>query len=93
MDLAYDIGYGTIVGFTVGFALKRVFKFFILITGIYLLSLVYLSEKGIINVNWEVLHGYLSMSVGSLNDFIDKVAKTFAFSGAFIGGFVIGLRV
>ncbi len=89
----YDIGYGAIVGFAVGFALKRIFKFFILITGVYILSLIYLSEKGIISVNWEVIHSYFNLSLISFGDLIEKTMNAFAFSGAFVGGFLIGLRV
>ncbi len=89
----YDVGYGAFVGFIIGFTVKRVFKFLVIISGLYILSLFWLSSKEFISVNWDVLFNFMNSSFVSMEMALKNVVKAFAFSSAFAGGFVIGLKV
>ena len=89
----YDMGYGAFAGFIIGFTMKRIFKFLVIITGLYLLSLIWLSGKGFISVNWGTFFEFLNGSFKSVDIAVKNITKTLAFSGSFIGGFILGLRV
>jgi uncharacterized membrane protein (Fun14 family) len=54
MPLASTIGFGGIVGFLVGFALKRIMKILAVIAGVFFAALLYESQH-IVNVNWDKL--------------------------------------
>jgi uncharacterized membrane protein (Fun14 family) len=55
MPLASTIGFGGIVGFLVGFALKRIMKILAVIAGVFFAALLYLESQHIVNVNWDKL--------------------------------------
>ncbi len=52
-SLLTDLGYAGFAGFVVGFAVKKLINLFLLFVGLYLLSLLWLQSKGIIDINWE----------------------------------------
>ena len=43
----------TIVGFLIGFALKRIMKILAVIAGVFFAALLYLETQQIVNVNWD----------------------------------------
>ena len=53
MPLVSTIGFGGIVGFLVGFALKRIMKILAVIAGVFFAALLYLESQHIVNVNWD----------------------------------------
>jgi uncharacterized membrane protein (Fun14 family) len=55
MPFASSIGFGGIVGFLVGFALKRIVKILAVIAGVFFAALLYLESQHIVNVNWDKL--------------------------------------
>ena len=55
MPLVSTIGFGGIVGFLVGFALKRIMKILAVIAGVFFAALLYLESQHILNVNWDKL--------------------------------------
>ena len=55
MPLVSTIGFGGIVGFLLGFALKRIMKILAVIAGVFFAALLYLESQHIVNVNWEKL--------------------------------------
>ena len=55
MPLVSTIGFGGIVGFLVGFALKRIMKILAVIAGVFFTALLYLESQHIVNVNWDKL--------------------------------------
>jgi Uncharacterized conserved protein, COG2383 len=52
-SLLTDLGYAGFAGFVVGFAVKKLINLFLMFVGLYLLSLLWLQSKGIIDINWE----------------------------------------
>jgi uncharacterized membrane protein (Fun14 family) len=66
MPLVSTIGFGGIVGFLVGFALKRIMKILAVIAGVFFAALLYLESQHIVNINWDKLQT-ISNSVLSTN--------------------------
>jgi uncharacterized membrane protein (Fun14 family) len=55
MPFVSTIGFGGIVGFLLGFALKRIMKILAVIAGVFFAALLYLETQHIVNVNWDKL--------------------------------------
>ena len=55
MPFVSTIGFGGIVGFSVGFMLKRIMKILAVIAGVFFAALLYLESQHIVNVNWDKL--------------------------------------
>jgi uncharacterized membrane protein (Fun14 family) len=53
MPFVSTIGFGGIVGFLLGFALKRIMKILAVIAGVFFAALLYLESQHIVNVNWD----------------------------------------
>src|SRR5881409_2666510 len=51
----FSIGSGGLIGFLVGFAIKRIFKILAVIVGFFLGALIYLQSQGLISINWDKL--------------------------------------
>ena len=49
--LVYQLGIGGVGGFIVGFVIKKISKLIILLIGLFLIALVYLGAKGVINIS------------------------------------------
>ena len=87
-NLLTDLGYAGFAGFVVGFAVKKLINLFLMFVGLYLLSLLWLQSKGIININWE----QFSVFFKSLFQNVDIFLKTAASSSAFAIGFFLGFK-
>jgi uncharacterized membrane protein (Fun14 family) len=55
MPVVSTIGFGGIVGFLIGFMLKRIMKILAVIAGVFFAALLYLESQHIVNVNWDKL--------------------------------------
>jgi uncharacterized membrane protein (Fun14 family) len=51
----FAAGSGGVVGFAIGYALKKVMKILVIIIGIFLGALMYLQTQQIIAINWDKL--------------------------------------
>ncbi|ADC88952.1 FUN14 family protein [Thermocrinis albus DSM 14484] len=87
-----DMGYGGFAGFVVGFAVKKVLNVFLMLMGLYILSIMWLSHIGILDVNWGQLWVLLKSSVSSFDAFVKGLVRTIAFSGSFMVGFTLGFK-
>lgn len=94
--LVFQLGVGGVGGFIVGFALKKLSKLILFLTGLFIILLIYLSTQGIININyaslWSALSGLVGLS-GSALSWIVGVISLIPFAGSFVAGFLIGLKV
>ena len=93
IHLLYDLGYAGFLGFVVGFTVKRILKFFMLFLGLYFITLLYLHSKGIITINWSVLGKYLNSLLLSSEAGVKNWLNSLAFSGSFMAGLILGLKV
>ncbi|MCX7989438.1 MAG: hypothetical protein N2648_02205 [Aquificaceae bacterium] len=90
--LLLDMGYAGFAGFVVGFAIRRVLNFFLLLLGLYLLSLMWLASKGIIEVHWAQLFVLFKGMFEGVGEFVQGLIRKLAFVGSFAVGFMIGLK-
>uniref|UniRef100_A0A7C5X201 FUN14 family protein n=1 Tax=Thermocrinis ruber TaxID=75906 RepID=A0A7C5X201_9AQUI len=91
-SLLTDLGYAGFAGFVVGFAVKKLINLFLMFVGLYLLSLLWLQSKGIIDINWEQFWALFKSLFQGVDAFVKGTLKTVAFSSAFAGGFLLGFK-
>ena len=94
--LVFQLGIGGVGGFIVGFALKKLSKLVLFLTGLFILALIYLSTQGIINVDYASLFKALSDLIGSAGSafsWLVGVISLLPFAGSFIAGFLLGLKI
>jgi uncharacterized membrane protein (Fun14 family) len=95
----FSIGSGSVIGFLVGFAIKRVMKILAVITGVFLTALIYLQSQSILNINWDKVQ---SVSQSTLTTIMNSLTDTVQIStlagnlgipltGGLAAGFTIGL--
>ncbi|RLJ71580.1 putative membrane protein (Fun14 family) [Hydrogenivirga caldilitoris] len=92
-EVLKDLGFGGALGFLVGFTLKRVFKIAAFILGLYILSLIWLADKGVISVNWAAFGKFAGSFFSSFESFAKTAVRTVSFGGSFAIGFVAGMKV
>jgi Uncharacterized conserved protein, COG2383 len=90
--LLTDLGYAGFAGFVVGFAVKKLINLFLMFVGLYLLSLLWLQSKEIIDINWEQFWVLFKSLFHGVDAFVKGALKTVAFSSAFAGGFFLGFK-
>src|SRR5256714_12442592 len=77
MPFVSTIGFGGIVGFLIGFTIKRIMKILAIIAGVFFAALLYLESQHIVNVNWDKLQ---TISNGVLSTIAATAATTNATS-------------
>ena len=68
------VGLGGIIGFLIGYALKKIAKILAVITGVFFAAILYFESNGIINVNWDKLQSIAQSTVSSLTGLIATAA-------------------
>jgi uncharacterized membrane protein (Fun14 family) len=70
--LLTTVGFGGLIGFLIGFVIKKLFKILAIIAGIFLAALMYLEQQGILNINWDkinvVYHGALTAVTNTITN-------------------------
>lgn len=82
MPFLSTIGFGGIVGFLIGFMLKKVMKILAVVAGAFFAALLYMQSQGILNINWSKLQ---SISQGVIST-ITTALTTFSAGGMSIPG-------
>ncbi len=91
-DIVADLGYAGFAGFVVGFAVKRVLNIFMMLVGLYVLSLLWLESKGVIDIHWSAFLNVFKSMFDSFNAFVTGLVRKFAVSASFAAGFFLGFR-
>jgi uncharacterized membrane protein (Fun14 family) len=97
--MIFEFDSAEVIGFLVGFAIKRVIKILAVIAGIFFGILMYLQSQSLISVNWDKLQ---SMSQSMLITIANSLTDTGQIStiagnlgipltGGLAAGFAIGL--
>lgn len=92
-SLVADLGYGGFAGFVIGFAVRRVLNIFLMLLGLYILSLLWLKSKGVIDIHWSAFLDLFKGMFESFGSFIHGIVRQVAFSSAFLGGFYLGFKM
>ncbi|RKX48434.1 MAG: hypothetical protein DRP38_04755 [Thermotogae bacterium] len=87
-----DMGIGAAVGFITGYALKKFIKIVLTLIGVYLLTLFWLQQKGVITINTDALFNLAESATTSTLTLADKVEGILPGTGAFVAGFYLGFR-
>jgi uncharacterized membrane protein (Fun14 family) len=94
--LVFQLGVGGVGGFVVGYALKKLSKLILILIGLFILALIYLSTQGIININygslWSALSGLIGLGSSAFS-WLVGVISLLPFAASFIGGFLLGLKL
>lgn len=95
-SIIFQLGFGAIAGFAVGYAFKKVLKLTLIIVGLLILALIYLQWQGILNVNYEELirkvEEWIRGFMGEGTSIISQVVANLPFAAAFLAGFALGFK-
>jgi uncharacterized membrane protein (Fun14 family) len=94
--LVYQLGIGAVGGFICGYIFKILSKLLIVLIGLFLIALVYLSTQGIININYQALWDAAKGLVGSAEQaagWLVGLISVLPFIGSFLVGFLIGFKL
>jgi uncharacterized membrane protein (Fun14 family) len=94
--IVFQLGVGGVGGFVVGFALKKLSKLVLILTGLFILALIYLSARGIIDINYGSLWNGLADLLGwgeTAFSWLIGVISILPFAGSFVVGFLLGLKL
>jgi uncharacterized membrane protein (Fun14 family) len=93
-----QISFGALAGFATGYALKKIGRTAIVIFGLLFITIQLLAYLGVVRVDWLRIQQYADplLSKNSLQGFfnglIGILTNNVPFAGAFIPGFLLGLR-
>lgn len=88
-----ELGFGAGIGFLLGFTIKRALKIMLFFVGLYLLSLLWLADNGVIILNVTAMEKLITQSLESFTAFSRMAFKALAFMSSFAVGFALGLKV
>ena len=84
-----DLAMGGFAGYAVGVAAKKVFRLAALFIGLYITSLIYLSGRGFISVNWDSI----GLAADGILSKISGLSVSVGVLGAgSIAGFLLGWK-
>ncbi len=96
--LIMQLGGGGIIGFVIGYAIKKLMKILLVLGGLALLGLIYLSHLGFLTINWEKFGSATQNWIekftvdGGLTGYTAIIAANLPFAGAFLVGLALGLK-
>src|SRR5918912_1980084 len=75
--LLTSVGFGGLVGFLIGFIIKKLFKILAIVAGVFFAVLIYLEQQGMININWNkinvVYDGVLSSVTNTITNTTSEI--------------------
>lgn len=87
---------GGVVGYALGFALKKIIKILLIFTGVFIALTTVLASQNIISVNWPLVENYfneiLQNSNISFENLIQWLGAYIPVTGGLVAGFFIGFR-
>ena len=91
--LVFQISAGGVGGFLAGYAIKKIAKILAFFAGLYFLSILYLSQVGVVNINYG---RFLEITSGLANEQVTNVflvaASSLPFTASFATGLIFGLK-
>lgn len=94
--LVFQLGTGAIGGFVVGYTIKKLAKLIVIMIGIFLLALIYLSSANILTVNYGELDKAVREWLGGAGQAVGWLTPIIAhlpFAGSFLVGFFLGFKM
>lgn len=92
--LIFQVGVGGTGGFLAGYAIKKIAKILAFFAGVYFLSLIYLSQIGVLNINYEK---FLEITSGvatneQMTNILVAAVASLPFTASFATGLILGLK-
>jgi uncharacterized membrane protein (Fun14 family) len=95
----FSIGSGGVVGFLIGFAIKKAMKILAIIAGAFFAALIYLQSQRIININWDTLQSVSQSALTTISALLTDTGQISAITvnlgipltGGLSAGFAVGL--
>jgi uncharacterized membrane protein (Fun14 family) len=94
--LITQLGVGGIIGFCMGYAIKKVAKIVAAIIGLFALGLIYLQSQGLIAVDWLGVEAWANTALSSLSQFegaLGAIISNLPFAGGALVGFGLGIKM
>ncbi len=95
--LLFNAGAGFILGFAVGYALKKLLKLVLLLLGLLTLALLALEYYGVISINYhrfvELINQAINATRTTVSGILPHAIASFSFAGPFALGLAIGFKV
>jgi uncharacterized membrane protein (Fun14 family) len=94
--IVYQLGIGGILGFFIGYAIKKLTKLIAVLIGVFAVILIYLGYQGVININYDRLVETLQSLLGAAGQAsaaLTPVIANLPFAGSFIAGAAVGLKL
>ncbi len=91
--MATQIGFGGLIGFVVGFAIKKLIKLLLVAAGLFFLGLQLLAYEGYITINWQKFEFSIADLAHKLPEFAagNPLSTFLVFGMPFGASFVLGL--
>ncbi len=94
--LTSQIAIGGIIGFFIGYAIKKITKIAIIILGVFFIALIYLEYNGFIVINYDKFQEAFGKIGGSMSERLvipsTPILTNLPLLGSFGIGFIIGLK-
>jgi uncharacterized membrane protein (Fun14 family) len=94
--IVYQLGIGGILGFFVGYAVKKLTKLVAVIIGLFAVVLIYLGYQGVISISYdrlaEMVQGLVG-AAGQASSVLTPIVANLPFAGSFIAGIAVGLKL
>jgi uncharacterized membrane protein (Fun14 family) len=93
-----QISFGGLAGFATGYALKKVGRVALVVFGLLFIAVQILAYYGVVQIDWLRIQSYADPLLkresleGSFNALLRVLTNNVPFAGAFIPGFILGLR-
>jgi uncharacterized membrane protein (Fun14 family) len=94
--IIYQLGIGGILGFFVGYAVKKMTKVLAVLIGLGALVLIFLGYQGVININYDKLAQMIQNlmgAAGQASTVLTPIIANLPFAGSFIAGIAVGLKL
>ncbi len=94
--VVFQLGFGGIAGFIVGYAFKKLTKLLAIIAALFFVALMYLAYAGIISINFGALVdaiGRLFGVAGQAANWIAPIIGILPFAGSFVVGLFLGFKM
>lgn len=93
-----QISFGALAGFATGYALKKIGRVALVIFGLLFIAVQLLAYYGVVQVDWLRIQSYADPLLkreslqGFFNSLVSILTNNVPFAGAFVPGFLLGLR-
>jgi uncharacterized membrane protein (Fun14 family) len=82
---------GGVGGFLAGYAIKKIIKLALFFMGLGFLSLLYLSQKEIVSINYEKIIDAISTYLAEAPGFLSTAMAILPLTSSFAAGFALGI--